>query len=290
MLDSTVQKASVLVEAIPYIQKYRDAFFVVKLGGSLLRTADIINEVLTDIAFLHLVGIRCVVVSGGGPFINEELQKRGKKPRFVDGLRVTDQETLAVVREVTLRVRDRIVSYFTDELKVNATAVDPEEGCLVAQKMHYQKGAEVIDLGSVGLVAEVKADVLAERVVRSGVAVMTPVGCSREGELLNINGDTVSCAVATALAARKLIFVTNVPGIMRNTENPDTLISTLSVSQAEGLMREGTIKDGMVPKVKAAISAVSAGVEKVHIVGGAQPHALLLEIFTNQGVGTEIMP
>ncbi|MCM8768491.1 MAG: acetylglutamate kinase [Candidatus Omnitrophica bacterium] len=288
MEEDILRKAETLVEARPYIQRYQGSYFVIKLGGSIFRMPEVRVSVLTDIAFLHLVGIKCVVVTGGGPFITEEIQKSGRKPVFVDGLRVTDEPTLQIVRKVLCQVRDELSNYLRQELKVVVYSVEPEERILLAKKIHYQRGAEVIDLGFVGQMEEVNVSVL-EKMAREAIVVVAPLGYGRDNLLYNINGDSVASSIAEALPAEKLVFLTNVLGVMRNPENPETLISVLTVKQAETLIQQGVIKTGMVPKVRAAISSIRKGVKKVHIVSGNLPHSLLLEIFTDQGVGTEIV-
>ncbi|HOL66968.1 MAG TPA: acetylglutamate kinase [bacterium] len=288
MEEEILRKAEVLVEARPYIQRYQGSYFVVKLGGSIFRLPEARNSILSDIAFLHLVGIRCLVITGGGPFITEELQKSGWKPSFVDGLRVTDEKTLQVVRKVLGQVRDELCWYLRDKLLVPAAAIEPEERLLIARKIHYQKGAEVIDLGFVGQMEKVEANTLKVKAATS-VVVLAPLAYGQDGALYNINGDSVAAAVAESLEAEKLVFLTNVLGVMRNPENPETLISILTVKQAETLIQQEVISGGMVPKVKAAVSSIRRGVKKVHIINGSLPHSLLLEIFTDQGVGTEII-
>jgi len=286
--EEIFQKAEVLVEAMPYIRRYQNTYFVIKLGGGIFRMPEVRNGILADIAFLHVVGIRCIMVTGGGPFISEEIQKSGRKPVFVDGLRVTDEDTLQIVKKVLLRVRDDLVRYLAEELKVVCYPVEPEERLMLARKIHYQKGAEVVDLGFVGQMESVDVPSLKAKAANA-VVVLAPLAYGQDGFLYNINGDAVASGIACALGAEKLVFLTSVPGVMRNPENLETLISVLTVKQVETLVQQGVIKEGMLPKVKAAVSSIKNGVKKVHIIGGNLSHSLLLEIFTNQGIGTEIV-
>lgn len=289
MEEDLIMKSEVLIEALPYIQQYQGKYFVIKVGGSIFKKPEAKAHILQDIAFLKLVGIKSILVCGGGPFITEELEKRGKKVKFVDGLRITNKEVLEIVRDVLSGVRDELVGYLNTELKVGASSIQPEENCLSAKKIHYQTGEEVVDLGFVGQVEKVNVERFKERLTKDDILVLAPLAYSEEGTLYNVNGDTVASSIAEALCAEKLIYLTNVLGVMRNPENPDTLISVLKVSQVESLKKQGLIKEGMIPKVKSAASAIKKGVNKVHIISGNVPHSILLEIFTDQGIGTEII-
>ncbi len=289
MEEEVIKKAEVLVEAYSYIKEYRNKVFVVKCGGSIFRLSSLRENVLRDIAFLEAVGIKTVLVCGGGPFITEEIEKRGKKPVFIDGLRVTDEDTLKIVKGVLFGVRDDIVKYLRESLKVNASALLPEEKFMNARRIHYQRGEEVIDLGFVGQVGSVNTGYINTRLEDNHVLVMAPLVYGEDENLYNINGDSVAAGIAESMQAEKLIFITDVLGVMRNTQNPDTLISVLQVSEAEDLIEENTIKGGMIPKVKAGISSIKKGVRKVHIVSGNISHSIILEVFTEHGVGTEIL-
>jgi acetylglutamate kinase len=285
--DVLIKKAEILVEALPYIQEYMDRIFVVKVGGSLLSSPETFDNVLLDIAFLSAVGVKVVIVCGGGPFINEALELGGKKVDFVEGLRVTDAEVLDVVVNVLGKVRDGILQVLAGKYRAQAFALTPDDNVLVAKKIHWQQGDEVIDLGFVGQVVDVNVDFL-KKTLEKGIVIMSPIGKSPEGQLFNINGDSVASSVAQKLGAEKMLFVSNVRGVMRNPANTDTLISTLNAVQSEILIKDGVIHQGMIPKVRAAIASLKAGVKKVHIVGGIS-HAVLLEVFTSEGIGTEIV-
>lgn len=289
MEDDVIKKAEVLVEAYPYIKEYRDKVFVIKCGGSIFRIPSAKESILRDIAFLEAVGIKTILVCGGGPFITEEIEKRGKKPVFIEGLRVTDADTLDIVKTVLFGVRDDIVEYFKGMLNVPAASLLPEERFVTARKIHYQKGEEVIDLGFVGQVGSVNTKYINSRLDKEHVLVMAPILPGDNGNLYNVNGDSVSAGIAESMQAEKLIFITDVLGVMRNPQNPDTLISVLRVTEAEELLEDKVIKGGMIPKVKAGISSIKKGVGKVHIVSGNILHSIILEIFTEHGVGTEIL-
>ena len=288
MNSNFFQKAEVLVEALPYIQQYKGRVFVVKIGGAILRLPESKKNILHDIAFLNAVGIKTIVVCGAGPTITEEIEKRGKKVKFIEGLRVTDADVLEIVVELLGANRDEIVKTLRDEFNTEALAVKEDQGHLIARKIHWQKGDEIIDLGFVGQVEKVNTDVI-NSFLEKGVVVFSPIGISEDGQKYNINGDSVSSAVARAMGAEKLIFITSVRGVMRNIDNPDTLLSIITASQAENLIKEGVIQGGMIPKVRGAIASLKGGVKKVHIISGNIPHSLILEVFTEQGAGTEII-
>ncbi len=289
MEQEITNKAKVLIEAFPYIQKYCGKYFVIKAGGSILKIREAKENFLPDVAFLSTVGIKPIIVCGGGPFITEEIEKRGKKVRFIEGIRVTDSETLGIVKKILSDVRDGFVEFLKKEMKIEAIGLEPEEKFLIARKVHYQKGEEVIDLGFVGQIEYVDTEYLKKKFGENQVLVITPLAYSKEGILYNVNADSVAYSVSTAIKAEKLIFLTNVAGVMRNPENPETLISILKISQAENLIKEGIINAGMVPKVRAGIKSIKEGVKKVHIISGNISHSILLEVFTDEGIGTEIV-
>lgn len=288
MEEEILKKGEVLMEAFPYIKEFKNKTFVIKVGGSIFRIPEAKENILQDIAFLETVDIKTILICGGGPFITEEIEKRGKKTKFIDGLRITDKDTIEIVKEVLFGVRDEIVNYLKKKLKVKASPLLPEEKFIIAKKIHYQRGEEVIDLGFVGQVKEVNDKYIEEKLNENKILVISPLAYSEEGVIYNINGDAVASSIAEKMKAAKLIFLTDVLGVMRNPENPETLISTLDVNQGKELISKGIIKEGMVPKVKSGISAINKGVEKVHIISGNIPHSILLEIFTEQGIGTEI--
>lgn len=288
MNGEILKKAEALVEALPYIQRYKGKTFVIKIGGGILRLTEAKESILYDIAFLSSVGIKVIVVCGAGPAITEEIERRGKKVKFVEGLRVTDSDVLEIVVELLGAARDDIAETLKRKFNVDAYPLKPEEGHLIAKKIHWQKGDEIIDLGFVGQVEKVNTQVI-NSLLEKGIVVFAPIGISPDGQKYNINGDSVSSAVAKEIGAEKMIFITGVRGVMRNIDNPDTLISVITVSQAENLINEKVIQGGMIPKVRGGIASLKGGVKKVHIISGNLPHSLILEVFTEHGVGTEIV-
>ncbi len=289
MVDIDVfQKAEVLTEALPYIQKYKGKIFVIKIGGAILRVEESRKNILQDIAFFNAVGIKTVVICGAGPTITEEIEKRGHKVTFVEGLRVTDAAALEIAVEILGQARDNLVKQLINVFKTPAFSLKPEDGHIIARKIHWQKGDEIVDLGFVGHVESINTDII-KNLLEKGVVIFAPIGISGDGQKYNINGDSVSSSVAQSLDAEKLIFVSGIRGVMRNIDNPDTLISVLTSVQAEKLIEEGVICGGMIPKVKGAIASLKGKVRKVHIVSGNIAHSLILEVFTEQGVGTEIV-
>ena len=289
-VDGTLmKKAEFFAEIFPYIREFQGKYFVIKVGGSISRISDATQDILFDCAFLKLVGINPIIVCGGGPFITDELEKRGKKAEFMEGLRITDKETLNIVDEVLSGVRDRFTTEIKENFGIDAVALKPEENYIFAKPIHYQQGEEVVDLGFVGQVDEVNVEYLKQKSKEEGILVIAPLAYSKNGDLYNINGDSVAASIAQSLNVEKLIFLTAVRGVMRHPEKAETLISVLTMKQVEDLIKSGIIKEGMIPKVKAAVSSIKKGVGKVHIISGNVPHSILLEIFTVHGVGTEIV-
>ncbi|MCD6221461.1 acetylglutamate kinase [bacterium] len=289
MEDEILKKAEVLIEAYPYIKKYKGKTFVIKIGGSILRIDEAKEDILQDIAFLEVVGINVILICGGGPFITEEIEKRGGKAKFIDGLRITDKKTLEIVKDVLYNVRDSIINELKNKFNLSASSLTPEEKFITGKKIHYQRGEEVVDLGFVGQVADVNVKYIEEKVKKEKVLVVAPLAFDKEGVLLNINGDAVSSSIAENMKAEKLIFITDVLGIMRHPEKAETLISVLELSQGDDLINKKIIKEGMIPKVRSAMKAIRKGVKKVHIISGNVSHSILLEVFTKSGIGTEIV-
>jgi len=287
--DEILKKADVLLESYPYIKNYKGKIFVIKVGGSILRIEEARKDILQDIAFLEVVGINVILICGGGPFITEEIEKRGGKVTFIDGLRVTDNNTLQIVKDVLYNVRDGIVEKLVEKFQTSASSILPEEKCVIAKKIHYQRGAEVVDLGFVGQVDQVNNEYIKNKLEKYKVLVAAPLFYDKNGVLLNVNGDSVASSIAESLKVEKLIFLTDVLGIMRHPEKPETLISILELSEGNELIEKKVIKEGMIPKAMSAISAIKNGVKKVHIISGNISHSILLEVFTKAGVGTEII-
>ena len=288
MEENILKKVDVFIEAFKYIREFKNKIFVIKIGGSIYQIEEAKDTILFDIAFLSTIGIKIIIVCGGGKFISEEIEKRGKKIQFIDGLRVTDFETLQIVKDVLFKIRDEIVEKL-NKYDVNVGKLEPEEKFIFASKIHYQKVEEIIDLGFVGSIKKVNVEYIKNKLKEKNILVCAPIAIGEDGNFYNVNGDSFAANVAISLKSEKLIFITDVPGIMRNPENPDTLIPRLTISQCEELLKEGIIKGGMIPKVKAGTNVIKNEVKKVHIISGNILHSLLIEILTEHGVGSEII-
>lgn len=283
-------KAKVLLEALPYIQDFRGSTFVVKYGGSFMDDPDPVTRtrVAYDIAFLAAVGINVVVVHGGGKAITKAMESSGLKANFINGLRVTDEATVAVVK----RTLDEIVNKEVCDAIVTAGGRPkglPGDTVLVCEKLLADDEGKPIDLGYVGEVTEVKVKLIKKEIGDGFVPVISPVAEGYDGRPYNVNADLVAGRVASALRARRLVYMSDVPGLLSNPPDAASLISTLKISQVDDLKRKGVIDKGMRPKVHSAIRALQEGVQRVHFIDGRLPHSLLLEIFTDKGIGTEIV-
>jgi acetylglutamate kinase len=285
-----IAKAKVLLEALPYIQRFRGSTFVVKYGGSFMDDPDptVRRGVATDIAFLAAVGINVVVVHGGGKAINRAMDASGLKANFINGLRVTDAATIAIVK----RTLDEVVNKDVCDtlLSVNANPKGlPGDSVIVCEKLNVDDSGHPCDLGYVGTPTEVKVKLIKKIIADGFMPVISPVAEGLDGKPYNVNADTAAGRVASALRARRLVYMSDVPGLMLDPKDPATLISSLKVGEVEGLKAKGIIDKGMRPKVQSAVRALEEGVRRVHFVDGRMPHSLLLEIFTDKGVGTEIV-
>jgi acetylglutamate kinase len=283
-MEEAIRKADVLIEALPYIKKFHKKVIVIKYGGSILGEEKIRKGVLEDIVFLNFMGLRPVLVHGGGPNISERMRSSGKKTEFVDGMRVTDEETLAVVEEELQSLNDTIVKEIS-ELGAKCAGLNGKKGQLIQAEKKKAK----IDLGLVGNIVGVNAEVIRNELEKDKIAVILPMAGDKEKKAYNVNADEAAASVAGALEAEKFVLLTNVKGILRNPEDPHSFISTLTTKEARGLVEDNVIQQGMIPKVKACIDALKKGVRKTHIIDARIPHGLLLEIFTDQGIGTEII-
>ncbi|MBU4343719.1 MAG: acetylglutamate kinase [Candidatus Omnitrophica bacterium] len=283
-MKQAIKKADVLLEALPYIKSYSGKIFVIKYGGSALIDPDIKRGVLEDIVFMSYVGIRPVLIHGGGPFINEELKKSKKKVEFKDGLRVTTKDVMQIVDKVLSQVNHSIVDHIK-ELGGRALSLNTVKKDVIKTRPHKEHKK----LGFVGEVERIEVDIIRKAVRPRSVPVISPVGLGSEKELYNVNADDVSSEIAVQLKAAKLVLLTDVKGIMREKDNEDSLISTLSKEDVDTLIKNNVIQTGMIPKVKACTNALDGGVSKTHIIDGRIPHSLLLEIFTDKGIGTEIV-
>jgi len=279
-------KAKVLCEAMPYIRRWSGRRVVVKAGGETVDRPGMLDSLARDVALMRFVGLRPILVHGGGRQISEAMKSTGKEPVFVDGRRVTDAETIAVVRSVLMAINGRLVNALQRH-GAHAFGVSGEEGGLLTVKRATGRNAE--DLGFVGEVAEVQTSVLDFSLDRDLIPVVAPVGAG-PGGAYNVNADLAASALAGALRAQKLVLLTNVEGLYRDFGDQDSLISETTVPQLERLLAEGVLTEGMIPKITAVIEALRAGVPQAHILDGRVAHALLLEVFTDEGIGTMVLP
>lgn len=282
-MEKAIKKADVLIEALPYIKHYSGKIFVIKYGGSALINPDIKKRALEDIVFMSYVGIRPIIVHGGGPFINDEFRRLGKKVEFTEGLRVTTKDDITVVDKVLSQVNEDIVSNIK-KLGGRALGMNTAKKNVIKARPHKESGT----LGFVGEIDGVNTNVVRNAVRPRAIPVISPVSMGKDGELYNINADDAASEIAIALKAVKLVLLTDVKGIMRHKGDESTLISTLAMKDADTLIQRKVIQSGMIPKVKACMNALRSGVSKTHIIDGRIPHSLLLEIFTDKGIGTEI--
>lgn len=289
-VSEVIAKARVLLEALPYIQDFRGSTFVVKYGGSFMDdpNPEARNRVATDIAFLAAVGINVVVVHGGGKAISKAMDASGLKANFINGLRVTDEATIAIVKKTLDEIVNREVCETIASVKGRPKGL-AGDSVLVCQKLETDDDGNKVDLGYVGDVTEVKVKLIKKEIADGFLPVISPVAEGYDGKPYNINADTAAGRVASALRARRLVYMSDVPGLLSDPKNPDSLISTLKTGEVEGLKKKGVIDKGMRPKVASAVRALQEGVQRVHFIDGRMPHSLLLEIFTDKGVGTEIV-
>ncbi len=289
-VDEITAKAKVLLEALPYIQDFHGATFVVKYGGSFMDDPDpeIRMRVAYDIAFLAAVGINVVVVHGGGKAITRAMEGSGLKAQFVNGLRLTDEATIAIVKQTLDDIVNKEVCAAIAAARAQPKGM-PGDTVLVCQKLGVDEDGNAVDLGYVGEVTEVKVKLIKKEIAEGFVPVISPVAEGYDGKPYNVNADLVAGRVASALRARRLVFMSDVPGLLAAPPDPESLISTLRIAQVDELKRKGVIDKGMRPKVASAVRALQEGVQRVHFIDGRLAHSLLLEIFTDKGTGTEIV-
>ncbi|WP_455618264.1 acetylglutamate kinase [Eisenbergiella sp.] len=285
-MDQVMQKASVLIEALPYIQKFNRKIIVVKYGGSAMSNEELQRNVIKDVTLLKLVGFKPIIVHGGGKAISKWVGKVGKEARFVNGLRVTDEETMEIAEMVLGRVNKNLVT-MVEELGVKAVGISGKDGGLLKVDKKYADGQ---DIGFVGDIKEVDPKVLYDLLEKDFLPIVAPVGLDDDFNTYNINADDAACAIAKAVGADKLVFLTDIEGLYKDINDKSSFISRLTAGQAEELINGGIIGGGMLPKLNNCTSAIRNGVNRVHILDGRVPHCLLLEIFTNEGVGTAMMP
>jgi len=283
-------QAAILVQALPYIQKFRGQTFVIKYGGSAMDDPHQVDRLLRDIVFLEAVGINPVVVHGGGKAITQKMKDAGLQAHFVNGLRVTDESTISLVREA---LDDEINPHIVETIGRFGGRAAGLSGrdVFIARPLDPQpdETGKPVDIGYVGEAASVDIREVVDFVAKETVPVISPIGAAEDGTLLNINADVAAAALAAGIRAHKLIFVSDVRGIMRDPLDPSSLLPSVAVADVPGLIQEHILRGGMIPKVQSAVSALRRGVEKVHLICGAIPHCLLLEIFTDGGIGTEIL-
>lgn len=288
-LDVTT-KAAVLLEALPYIQRFRDAVFVVKYGGAFMDDADpaVRTRVATDIAFLAAAGIKVVVVHGGGKAISRALAASQVNTQFKQGLRVSDAASMQVIEqtlnhEVNLEICEILQAKSARPIGIHGNQI------LVCDKKEVEVNGAPVDLGFVGETHTVKTKIIKKALNDGYIPIISPLACDSSGQIYNTNADEAAARVAGALRARRLVYLCDVPGLMRDIQDPESLISSLNADDVPALVNDGTIHRGMIPKTDSAVQALKNGVHRVHFVDGEQAHSLLLEIFTDQGVGTEIV-
>ena len=290
-MQEYIDKAAVLIEAVPYIQDFSGSLVVVKVGGSVQESPENLMRLLSDIAFMRTVGIKVILVHGGGKAISRAMEQAGIAPNFVQGLRVTDEATIEVVEKVIKHeVNANILRLLNNNFHVLARPLHGD-WIFTVRKVTGTDAVtgEPLDWGYVGEPVKVKTEAIAQMTDAGVIPVITPLGVGEEaGMLYNVNADIAAVAIAKAMRVRKLVFISDVPGLLRDINDPGSLFSTLHLGDVQTLKNEGVIRGGMLPKIDSCVEAIEAGVQRVHLVDGRMPHSLLLEIFTKQGVGTEI--
>ena len=284
-MDIAMKKAEVLIEALAYIQRFNRKIIVVKYGGSAMASPELQKNVIKDVTLLKLVGFKPIIVHGGGKDISRWVSKLGKEPRFINGLRVTDEETMEIAEMVLGRVNKKLVT-MVQELGVNAAGISGKDGGLLKVKKKLSGGQ---DIGFVGDVRHVNPKILYDLLDDDFLPIVSPIGIDDEYNTYNINADDAACAIASALGADKLVFLTDVEGLYRDFNDKSTFMGRLTVSEADSLIDSGVIGGGMLPKLTNCTNAIKSGVNRVHILDGRVPHSLLLEIFTKNGFGTAIV-
>ena len=284
-MEQVLKKAEVLIEALPYIQKFNRKIIVVKYGGSAMSNEELQKNVIKDVTLLKLVGFKPIIVHGGGKEISRWVGKVGKEAEFVNGLRVTDEETMEIAEMVLSKVNKRLVT-MVQELGVKAVGVSGKDGGLLHVDKKYADGK---DIGFVGDIKHVDPKILYDLLEKDFLPIVAPIGLDDNFDTFNINADDAACAIAKAVGADKLVFLTDIEGLYKDINDKNSFISRITASEADDLISEGFIGGGMLPKLNNCTSAIKNGVNRVHILVGRIPHCLLLEIFTNEGVGTAII-
>lgn len=282
----TSEEANILVQALPYIQRYSGRTIVIKYGGNAMIDEDLKRSVCRDVVLMHYVGMKPILVHGGGPEISAVMKKIGKEPTFVNGLRVTDAETMEIVEMVLAGKTNKGIVSIINSLGGQAVGLSGKDANLIAG----ERAESSVDLGFVGQVDTINPKILTDLLEHNYIPVVSSVAIGPEGESLNVNADHIAGEIAAEVKAAKLIMMTDVPGIYRDFSDKSTFISELSVSDARAMIESKQIDRGMIPKVEACITALSGAVERTHVIDGTMPHSLLMEIFTDTGIGTMIVP
>lgn len=279
---SNAQRAEVLTQALPYIKKYTGKIVVVKYGGNAMINEELKAQVMEDIVLLWLIGIKVVLVHGGGPEINQLMDRLGKKPEFVNGLRVTDKETVDIVQMILAGKVNKTLVTLLEKNGGNAMGISGMDGHLIEAEMKDER------LGYVGNVTKIHIQPVLDLLEKGYIPVVSTVGCDKQGNIYNINGDTAAASIAGALEAERLFMMTDIEGLLMDRNDPTTLIPLVTVSEAKALFEDGTISGGMIPKVECCISAIEQGVKNVVIMDGRVPHSILMELLTDEGAGTMV--
>ncbi len=277
---TNLQRAEIITQALPYIQKYHNKIIVVKYGGNAMISEELKLQVMEDLVLLWLIGVKPVLVHGGGPEISDMLKKVGKQSEFVDGLRVTDKETAEIVQMVLAGKINKQLVNLLGEFGGNAVGISGIDGHLIEAKVKDER------LGFVGEITNVNVQPILDLIEKEYIPVVSTVGCDKEGNVYNINADTAASYIAGAMKAERLITMTDIPGILRDVNDPDSIIKRVTTEEARQLFADGVISGGMIPKVECCIEAIEKGVRRVTILDGRVPHALLLELLTDEGAGT----
>ena len=284
-MQKYLEKAEVLIEALPYIQRFNRKIIVVKYGGSAMVDEELKRHVIEDVTLLKLCGFKPIIVHGGGKEISKWVGKVGKEPQFINGLRVTDEETMEIAEMVLGRVNKSLVQ-LVESLGVRAIGISGKDGELLKVEKKLSNGE---DIGFVGDVKQVNAQILYDLLEKDFLPIICPIGMDDDYNTYNINADDAACAIAEAVHAEKLAFLSDIEGVYKDKDDPSSLISELYIQDAQKLIEDGFVGGGMIPKLNNCIEAIEHGVNRVHILDGRIPHSLLLEIFTNKGIGTAIL-
>lgn len=284
-MKEIMEKAEVLIEALPYIQRFNRKIIVVKYGGSAMIDEELKRQVIQDVTLLKLVGFKPIIVHGGGKEISRWVEKTGMEPEFINGLRKTDEPTMEIAEMVLNKVNKSLVQ-MVEQLGVNAIGISGKDGGLLKVKKKYSDGQ---DIGFVGEITQVNPKILMDMLEKDFLPIICPIGLDDEYNTYNINADDAACAIAQAVKAEKLAFLTDIEGVYKDPDDKSTLISELRLSEAQKLIEDGYIGGGMLPKLNNCMEAIENGVSRVHILDGRIAHCLLLEIFTNRGIGTAIL-